>query len=271
MATIRICVLGLGEAGGAIAGDLAGHPEAEVHGYDPVAAGTPSGVVRHGEAGDAAAGAELVLAVTASADATTALVQTLDTLPDRAIYADLSTSAPKLKQRLAGLAEAAGLRFVDVALMQPVPGGGLSTPALASGPAADDFAALLRPLGMPVEAVGDEPGKAAACKLLRSVLMKGLAAVLIESLRAAEAAGLSQETWQNLVEQLGAVDEGLVRRLVVGTGQHARRRLHEMEAATELLHELGVDPVMTRSTVVSLRRLTDDPDDLPTLPLPPPG
>jgi 3-hydroxyisobutyrate dehydrogenase-like beta-hydroxyacid dehydrogenase len=265
--TTRICVLGLGEAGAAIAGDLAAQDEVEVRGYDPVAVDTPAGVERHPDVRDAVVDAELVLAITPAADATTALVSTLDTIPGTALYADLSTSAPRLKQRLAGLAAAAGLRFVDVALMSPVlSAGGLRTPALASGPAAVSFVAAMRPLGMQVEAVGEEPGRAAACKLLRSVLMKGLAAVLIESLRAAEAAGLGPETWENLVTQLGAVDEPLVRRLVTGTGVHARRRLHEMEAAVELLTEVGVDPLMTRSTVAHLRRLVDDPDDLPRLP-----
>jgi 3-hydroxyisobutyrate dehydrogenase-like beta-hydroxyacid dehydrogenase len=264
----RICVLGLGEAGAAIAGDLAAQDAVEVHGYDPVVAvaDTPAGVERHPDVRGAVGGAELVLAITPAADATTALVQTLDSIPGSAVYADLSTSAPRLKQRLAGLAAAAGLGFVDVALMSPVPGGGLRTPALASGPAAGSFAATMRPLGMPVEVVGDEPGRAAAAKLLRSVLMKGLAAVLIESLRAAEAAGLAAETWENLVSQLGAIDEAMVRRLVTGPGTHARRRLHEMEAAVDLLTEVGVDPLMTRSTVAHLRRLVDDPDDLPGLP-----
>jgi 3-hydroxyisobutyrate dehydrogenase-like beta-hydroxyacid dehydrogenase len=265
----RICVLGLGEAGSAIAGDLAAHPATEVHGYDPVAAATPADVVRHAAAADAAVDADLVLAITPASDATAAMVQTLDTISGQAVYADLSTSAPRLKQRLAGLAAAAGLRFVDVALMSPVPGGGLRTPALASGPAADEFVAAMRPLGMPVDAVGDEPGRAAACKLLRSVLMKGLAAALIEALRAAEAAGLGDETWDNLVAQLTAIDEPMVRRLVTGTATHAHRRLHEMQAAVELLTELAVDPVVTRATVSHLRRLTDDPTDLPKIPPPP--
>lgn len=266
--TTRICVLGLGEAGAAIAADLAARPDVDVHGYDPAAPGTPPGVARHRDVAEAVAGADLVLAVTPATEAATALVQTLGALPGHALYADLSTASPRVKQRLAGLAAGAGLPFVDVALMSPVPGSGLGTPALASGPGATAFVAAMRPLGMPVDAVGDRPGQAATAKLLRSVLMKGLAAVLIEALRAAEAAGLAAETWDNLVAQLGAVDEPMVRRLVTGTGAHADRRLHEMAAAAELLTELGVDPLMTRATVAHLQRLVDDPDDLPPLPAP---
>ena len=77
------------------------------------------------------------------------------------------------------------------------------------------------PLGMPVEHAGDEPGRAATRKLLRSVVMKGLAALVIESMRAAEAAGLADETWDNIVAQLTAADEALIRRLVDRHRAHA--------------------------------------------------
>lgn len=255
----RVCVLGLGEAGAAIAADLAALPQAEVHAYDPGEVATPAGVIRHDDPGAAAAGADLVLAVTHAAHAAAALDQVLHALPAGAIYADLSTSSPALKRQLAGIAAAAGVGFVDVALMSPVPGTGLRTPALVSGAAADGFVALVAPLGMPLETAGDEAGQAAARKLLRSVVMKGLAALLLESLRAAEAAGLAAETWDNLVSQLSSIDEALVRRLVSGTGAHALRRLHEMEATVELLTELGVEPTMTRATATSLRRLALGP------------
>jgi 3-hydroxyisobutyrate dehydrogenase-like beta-hydroxyacid dehydrogenase len=119
---------------------------------------------------------------------------------------------------------------------------------------------------MPVDHAGDEAGLAASRKLLRSVVMKGLAALVIESMRAAGAAGLGEETWHNLVAQLTAADEGLIRRLVTGAGPHATRRLHEMEATVELLAELGVDPVMTRSTVAHLAGLADGTESLPALP-----
>src|SRR4029450_11444234 len=103
------------------------------------------------------------------------------------VYADLSTSSPGVKRRLADIAAtAAGVGFVDVALRAPVPGNGPCPPALAAGGAADAFAATMRPLGMPVEVVGPEPGQAATRKLLRSIVMKGLAQLLIEAMAAAE-------------------------------------------------------------------------------------
>jgi 3-hydroxyisobutyrate dehydrogenase-like beta-hydroxyacid dehydrogenase len=247
-----VAVLGLGEAGAAIAADLAAEG-AEVEGFDPGDVPTPDGVRRHGEPGDAVAGAGLVLAVTPAAGARAALDGVVDHLGAGTVYADLSTSSPGAKRALAELAAAHGVAFVDVALMAPVPGRGLATPALASGPGADALVARLRPLGMPVTSAGPEPGTAATRKLLRSIVMKGLAQLLIEALAAAEAAGLADETRDDLVAQLSAIDEALVDRLVTGTPPHAARRAHELEAAVALLDELGADATMSRATSSRLR------------------
>jgi 3-hydroxyisobutyrate dehydrogenase len=263
---MRVCVFGLGEAGSLIAGDLAMRPDVEVHGYDPARVATPPGVVRHARPQAAVAGADLVLGVTAAADATAALAQALDAIPRGAVYADLATAPAGLQRRLAATAAGAGLGFTDVALMAPVHGTGLRTPALASGPAARAFVATMRRLGMPVEHAGDEPGVAATRKLLRSIVVKGLTALVVESMQAAEAAGLAAETWDNVVGQLAAADEELVRRLVTGTGRHATRRVHEMEAAAELLTELGVEPLMTSATAARLRLVAAGESAVPSLP-----
>lgn len=262
---MRVTVFGLGEAGSLYAADLAA-AGAEVHGFDPAPVDTPTGVVRHDDARFAVEGAEVVLALTAASDAPTALAQALDAIPPTAVYADCSTGSSGLKRELAETACGPGLAFVDVALMSPVPGSGMRTPALASGDGARRFVDLMAPLGMTVAYDGEEPGRAAARKLLRSVVMKGFAALIVESMEAAHAAGLADETWENLVQQFTDADEALLRRLVAGTAPHALRRLHEMEASAQLLHELGVDPLMTRSTVESLRRIEAGEATLPDLP-----
>jgi 3-hydroxyisobutyrate dehydrogenase-like beta-hydroxyacid dehydrogenase len=264
----RVAVLGLGEAGAALAADLAAASGAgaPVAAYDPAAPSTPDGVVRHDDPASAVAEADLVLAVTSASGAAAALESVVAVLPPGAVYADLSTASPGSKHRLGSTAAAAGVGFVDVALMAPVPGNGLRTPSLAAGPAAEAFAATMRPLGMPVDVVGSEAGQAATRKLLRSVVMKGLAQLLIEALRAAEAAGLAAETWDQLVAQLSEVDEALLRRLVSGTPLHARRRLDEMEATVELLDELGADATMSQATTARLRQIVADPASVPEPP-----
>ena len=265
LAGLTVGFFGLGEAGSLISADLAA-AGATVTGFDPAPTATPRNVQRATDPRAAVAGAELVMAATAAADAMVALTQALEAIPSGAVYADLSTATASRKRSLAAVAEARPLAFTDVALMAMVPGNGLYGASLASGPGAARYAALLAPAGVPVEAIGDEPGLAATRKLLRSVVMKGLPALLIESLRAAEQAGSSAETWENLAHQLSSLDVAFLRRLLEGTDTHSVRRLAEMEAATELLASLGVDPIMTRSTVESLRRMPDE--GLPELPAP---
>jgi 3-hydroxyisobutyrate dehydrogenase-like beta-hydroxyacid dehydrogenase len=170
----------------------------------------------------------------------------------------LSTASAGLKHDLAVAADLHGLLFADVALMTIVVTHGLRTPALVSGSGAERYAEVLTGLGAPVEAIGDQAGLAATRKLLRSVVIKGLAALLIEAMRAGEAAGQAEWLWGNLVEEISAAGAPFLARMVHGTGPHALRRFHEMEASAALLAELGVDPVMTRSTIESLRRITEE-------------
>jgi 3-hydroxyisobutyrate dehydrogenase-like beta-hydroxyacid dehydrogenase len=262
---MRLALFGLGEAGARYAADLAA-AGVEVHAYDPAGVPTPAGVCRHDDPRPAVVDVDVVLGLTAAADAPEALAQALDDIPNAAVYADLSTASRGLKQRLAATAAGRRLAFADIALMAVVAGKGLRTPVLASGTGAEAFAALFEPLGTPVELVGDEAGMAATRKLLRSVMIKGMTAVLIEAMRASAAAGLAVETWANLVEQFTAADEAFLQRLVEGTGAHAARRLHEMEAAADLLDELGIEPLLTSATVESLRRIESGEMDLPDLP-----
>ena len=226
-------------------------------GFDPADVPSPPGVRRVERAVDAVDGADVILAITAEADALEAINQALPAIQRATAYADLSTSSPALKSQLADVARSRNLDFVDVALMAMVPGNGLRTPALASGPGARRFVATFSPLGMPVEAISEVAGDAATRKLLRSVMMKGLAAVVIEAMRAGHAAGCADWLWKNLADQLTVADEATLRRLVTGTGVHALRRLHEMKASLALLDELGVDAVMTRSTVESHQQVLE--------------
>jgi 3-hydroxyisobutyrate dehydrogenase-like beta-hydroxyacid dehydrogenase len=259
----RFTLFGLGEAGSLFAADLVA-AGVEVHGYDPAPVMTPAGVIRHGDPSSSVAGADVVLALAPQADALTAVTQAIDDIPPTALYADLSTSAATVKRALAAVAADRGLAFADVALLAVVPGNGMRAPALASGTGADRYVATMAPMGVPVTSIGGVAGEAATRKLLRSVMMKGLAALVIEAMRAADAADLSEWLWGNLVDEITNADEALLARLVRGTGTHSLRRLHEMEACEAQLAALGVDPVMTRSTVESLRRIPAE--GVPNLP-----
>lgn len=252
-----VAIFGLGEAGSLFAADLV-KLGIRVNAYDPADVRTPTGIQRHDRPDLAVAGAEVVLAMTGGADAESAAKQALRDIPKSALYADLSTNSAGTKKLLAEIAAAADLPFADIALMTTVPGHGLRTPALASGDGASRFVEIFAGLGVPVEHVSDVAGDAAIRKLLRSVVVKGLAALVIEAMRAGEKAGCREWLWDNLAKAIGGADEAFVARLVNGTEKHATRRLHEMEACAALLGDLGVDPVMTGATAENLRRVPDD-------------
>jgi 3-hydroxyisobutyrate dehydrogenase-like beta-hydroxyacid dehydrogenase len=240
---LTIAVLGLGEAGSRLAADLAS-AGADVRGYDPL---------NGGAAEDAVAGSDVVLSVNSARAAVEAAGSALAALRSDAVYADLNTATPALKREIAELV--GGGRFADVALLGPVPARGLATPALASGGAAQAFADALEPFGMPVDVVSDRAGDAATLKLLRSVFMKGLAASAIESVRAADAAGHAE--W--LKQEIGAViGRPLLDRLLVGSRAHAIRRVDEMEAARDLLLELGIEPRIAEASAELLGGLARD-------------
>lgn len=199
----------------------------------------------------------MVLGITAAADSRQAMMQAWDQVGPRSHYADLATSSPKLKRELANFAARRRLPFTDVALMAPVPGRGLSTPALASGAGAVDYAGIINPLGGRVDVVGEEAGVAATRKLMRSVVTKGLAGLVRESMAAARAAGEEEWLWSHLVELTVTADEEFLERLVDGTESHAQRRLAEMQAAADFLADLGAPADMTSGTIEHLRRVLD--------------
>ena len=251
---MRIAVFGLGEAGSRIAADLA-RAGADVHGFDPAPVPTPDGVIRHQEPVAAVGGAAIIMAITAAADAQTAIAQAWDRLPRNGLYADLSTAPPTLKEDLNDTASLRGLRFADVALMAPVPGKGLATPAFVSGSGAESFAADVNRLGGNVTYIGDEPGDAAARKLLRSVVVKSLAAAVIEAMDAAEELNLDKWLWDHLGEQFAEADRHLISGIAEGTVLHAERRIVEMESASALLESVGIEPSMSRAAAEVMRRV----------------
>lgn len=256
---LTIAVLGLGEAGSAIAADLSA-AGAIVRGFDPRVPAASLGIIECDSDADACRGADVVLSLTTAHEALDALEASLPGLAPDAIFADLNTSSSSLKtalsKALSSLTDGAGSgRFADVALMAPVPGKGLRTPMLVSGPAAEDYAGLLGGLGAPVEVLAGPPGAAADRKLVRSVFFKGLAAAVTESLRAARAAGCEEWIRDNITAELTAASEATVDRLEQGSIQHARRRAEEMADAAGLLRDLGIPPRIAAASEEWLRQL----------------
>ena len=248
-------VIGLGEAGATYATALAaaGH---QVTGFDPVAPTTPEGVVRLATAAEACAGADIVLVMTGAAAARSVAQECLPVLGDGSVYADFTSSSPGVMQELGQLPSKAG--FADVAILGPVSALGEKTPLMVSGPGAQAVAGLLRPLGVQVEIAAGEPGAAMAHKLLRSVLMKGLASVVVEAVTAGQAAGLEDWIRGQIANQLAGDGQAVIDRFLTGTAKHAVRRSKEMQDTASYLSDLGVPAEMTTASAAALARMAQD-------------
>lgn len=143
---------------------------------------------------------------------------------------------------VAKLVERSGARFADVAILGPVPTKGAATETIVSGTASEDVAEVLRRFGADVEVIDGPAGDATSRKLLRSVLMKSLAAIVIEALEAGRAAGCEPWVRAQIAAQLSGDAEAKMDRYETGSRKHAVRRSHEMESVVEYLAALGFTP-----------------------------
>lgn len=172
-----------------------------------------------------------------------------------ALWCDMNSVAPDTKRAAARIIEAAGGRYVDVAVLAPVVPAGLGVPLLVSGNAATEAHAHLLEAGFTnVRIAGREVGQASAIKMIRSVMVKGIEALTDEMIAAAEAAGVTDEVLASLdaSEKPWPWSERVAYNLE-RMRIHGARRAAEMEESAKTLLALGVNPVMTRGTILRQR------------------
>ncbi|WP_052867922.1 RraA family protein [Streptomyces niger] len=243
---MKVGILGLGEAGALYAAGFVEHGW-EVVGFDPGEVPTPAGVTRAVTTQEAVQGCDLVLGLTGAKAALAVAREAAPHLRSTTVYADLNAAAPELKRKIAEVVgEASAAVFADVSVIGSVPKYRHRTALVVSGRGASLVADYFGALGAPVEDLGAEAGAASARKLLRSLFMKGLGAIIVEAVEAGRAAG--DELWvrEQIAKEL--VDgEGALDRLYDGTYKHADRRAREVSAAAELVAELGLDTGLARA------------------------
>ena len=248
----NIAVIGLGEAGSiyAAAFAAAGH---SVWGIDPGDVPTPPRVSRTLEPPLHVINAVFVLT---TAFAAHGLSETLlPRLPAESLWVDMSTASPTQKAETAQ--RFPNLKYTDIAILGPVLVYGTSTPLLASGGSVTEVADLLGHVGAPVETVAEgSPGDAMAHKLLRSILMKGLASVITEAVTAGAAAGREQWIREQCAAQLAGSGSAIVDRFLTGSLTHASRRAEEMKSVVHFLQDLGVPSDMSAASAEQLQRFT---------------
>jgi 3-hydroxyisobutyrate dehydrogenase-like beta-hydroxyacid dehydrogenase len=162
-----------------------------------------------------------------------------------AFFLDLNSASPGTKQRAAERVQACGAHYVEAGVMTSVPPYGIRVPMLLGGPGASTLVPVLQAWGMDAKVVSADIGVASAIKMCRSVMIKGLEALVIESYATARQYGVEDHVLPTLAETFPSIDwnkQGayFFSRVV----QHGRRRAEEMREATHTVREAGFAPLM---------------------------
>jgi len=241
--------IGFGEAGSTIARGLKSAGLERIFAFD-IKPKTSDIATIVGSPQELAASAEIVFSAVTSSSALDAAKQTAPFLTPRHTYADINSVSPALKQDIDRVISATGASFVEVAVMAPVGPYAHKVPMLLGGAGAPAFKEAMAPYGMKMDVLdGAKIGSAAAVKMCRSIVVKGIEALLFECVMAATTFDADDLVFASLKETWPGIDwkklaDYTSGRVVV----HGERRAREMEEVAETLKAIGVDPIMAEAT-----------------------
>jgi len=206
----------------------------------------------------AAADAQIVfLAVTASSSLAAAK-SCLPGLRGGQLFLDINSVSPQRKIETAALVAPTGAAYVDVAVMAPVAPYEHKVPCLVGGPGAEALLPRARALGMKMEFVSAQVGQASAIKMFRSIMIKGLEALVLESMVAASEYKVEERVLASLKETFPSLDwEKLSGYMIERVVSHGRRRAAEMREVAETLSGIGLEPVMAGAIAARQQWLAD--------------
>lgn len=263
--TPSFAFIGFGEAGSTIAQSLRDAGVERIAAYDilfddPGAAtamrarAKEIGVTACDTAQAAIAGANIVFSTVVCKASLPVAVEAARHLRPEQLYLDFNSISPGLKRQVAEAIAPSGARYVEASVMSTVPGNGHRVPMLLGGTGARDFIALVEPLNFNVEFVEEEVGLASATKMVRSIMMKGLEALYLECMRAAEHYGIEQKILDSVDETIAGRNwTQNANRVIPRTVIHAKRRADEMAQVALTLQEIGMEPTMAAATEHCLR------------------
>jgi 3-hydroxyisobutyrate dehydrogenase-like beta-hydroxyacid dehydrogenase len=257
----RIGVIGYGEVGKTFAGglkDKAGVRQSaawDLKFAQPAAReaelahAKAAGVVAQASAQALCEACDLVISAVTASNTLAVAQQAAPFLRPGAIFLDLNSASPGTKQQAAALVDARGAHYVEAGVMTSVPPYGIRVPMLLGGAKAADLAQLFTAWGLDATPVSEKLGVASAIKMCRSVMIKGLEALVIESYATARQYGVEDHVLPTLVETFPSIDwsqQGayFFSRVV----QHGKRRAEEMREAANTVREAGFEPLMTNGT-----------------------
>lgn len=252
----HLAFIGFGEVGGIFAQDtqMAGR---DVVVYDPLLLDQTKGQKMAEKAaaakvrtayslGEALSGAELIFSATTASSALEIALHAAAYLRPGQIYVDLNSVSPETKRRIDAAIVKSGADFVEAAVMAAVKSTRLKTPILLGGVRAAELAANLQMMGMNISAASTQIGTASAIKMCRSVVMKGMAALVIESLFAARRYGAEEPVLASFDATYPSMGwkAKLPDLLVMRSVEHSRRRAAELREVAETLQDAGMVPRM---------------------------
>jgi 3-hydroxyisobutyrate dehydrogenase-like beta-hydroxyacid dehydrogenase len=164
-------------------------------------------------------------------------------------FLDFNSASPGAKRRAAALIDGHGGRYVEAAVMTSIPPYRIKVPLLLGGGDAGELAPLLVELGFDAKVASKELGVASAVKMCRSVMIKGLEAMVIESFTTARAYGVEDAVLASLKETYPGIDwekQGayFFQRVI----EHGRRRSEEVREVAETVREIGLTPWSAQGT-----------------------
>jgi 3-hydroxyisobutyrate dehydrogenase-like beta-hydroxyacid dehydrogenase len=240
-----IALIGYGEVGRILARDLA---PAGVDGiaaydilFDPQRPACPPPAQAAASAAAAVSGAGIVVSAVTAGSALDAARSVVPGLAAGALFVDMNSVSPGTKRAAAHVIEGAGGRYVEAAVMASVPPHGIRVPILLGGPHAAAAEPVLAALGFSATVYADTIGPASAVKMCRSVVIKGLEALLTESLVAARRYGVDADVLATFAETFPGEDWPKLSAYMIGRAmQHGRRRAEEMREVARTLEEAGI-------------------------------
>jgi len=257
----RILLLGLGEVGDILAAELPRNTGAMLLAWDirfAEAASAPSrhlaahpGLAAATDAARAAEGCDLVISAVTAGQALPAAQSTLPGMAPGSWYLDLNSVSPATKESIAAAAAECEVRFVEAAVMSPIGPRRLHSPVLLAGPHAGDFLPTGHALGFSaMQLCSEQWGSAAATKICRSIVVKGMEALVSESMLTARHFGVEQAVLESLNDLFPRPDwPGFAGYMIGRALQHGTRRAEEMREAGRAVTEAGYSPWMSAATV----------------------
>jgi 3-hydroxyisobutyrate dehydrogenase-like beta-hydroxyacid dehydrogenase len=266
---LRVALIGFGEAGSILGADLAA-AGCDVCTYDILLDDPKSRFAMLGRAeraqvraadsfAAAVTDAHLIIsAVTASSSGDVAALAGKH-LRAGQIFLDINSCSPAKKQSSCHSVEASGADYVESAVMAPVPPYRLKVPMLLGGKRAQYAAEWLTRFGMNAKAISNEIGVASAVKMCRSVVIKGIESLAVESMRAARHFGAEDQVLASLDQTFPGMgwNKELPDYLISRVAEHGRRRAGEMREVARTLSDAGFEPTMADAIAASQDALID--------------